>query len=390
MGASPGGTIRVAFFLSDLDAGGAQRTIINIVNALPLGRIAPILITGRSDGGARAWLDPAYLLVYLGCARMRDTLWRLRAALLRDPPDVLMATMVDANIVASLAAGLAKRPPGLILRETNSHRARGDLGRFRRAAVAWTYPFADAIVALSRGVGEELVQDYALDPSRVVTIHNPVDIESWARRADAARKASPPWGEFGAGAPVLLGVGRLIEQKGFDLLLRALAACQKGGRRAHLVLVGEGPERARLSALADELGLSDRLLMPGFTADPAAWYAHGDLFVLPSRWEGFGHVIVEAMACGLPVISFDCPYGPADILSNDQGGILVAPNDINALAQAIDRILAAPDERESLKAAGRRSIERFALARIAAQYADLIEKVADSRTTPRTALAVKT
>jgi glycosyltransferase involved in cell wall biosynthesis len=108
--------------------------------------------------------------------------------------------------------------------------------------------------------------------------------------------------------------------------------------------------------------------------------------MLPSRWEGFGHVIVEAMACGLPVIAFDCPYGPADILSNRQGGILIGPNDVSGLAQAIDRILAAPDERESLKAAGQRSIERFALARIAAQYADLIEKVADSRTTPRSRL----
>ena len=292
-------------------------------------------------------------MIDLGCARMRDTLWRLRAALQRDPPDVLMATMVDANIVASLAAGLARRSPGLILRETNSHRARGDLGSLRRTAVAWTYPYADAIVALSRGVADELVQDYALDSSRVVTIHNPVDIESWARCAEAARKASPPWGAFGTGAPVLLGVGRLIEQKGFDLLLRALAACQQGGRRAHLVLVGEGPERAKLSALADKLGLSDRLLMPGFAPDPATWYAHSDLFMLPSRWEGFGHVIVEAMACGLPVIAFDCPYGPADILSNRQGGILVRPNDINELAQAIDYLLAARDEREDLKVAGR-------------------------------------
>jgi glycosyltransferase involved in cell wall biosynthesis len=90
------------------------------------------------------------------------------------------------------------------------------------------------------------------------------------------------------------------------------------------------------------------------------------------------------------VIAFDCPYGPADILGNGQGGILIGPNDVSGLAQAIDRLLARPDERANLKTAGRRSIERFALARIAAQYADLIEKVAESRATPRTALAVKT
>jgi glycosyltransferase involved in cell wall biosynthesis len=223
------------------------------------------------------------------------------------------------------------------------------------------------------------VQDYALDPARVVIIHNPVDVACWSRRAETARKSNAPWGSFAEGRPVLICAGRLIKQKGFDLVLRALAECRGEGRRAHLVVLGEGPLRTELGTLACELGISDRLLMPGFVADPAPWYAHGELFLLPSRWEGFGHVIVEAMACGLPVIAFDCPYGPADILTNRQGGILIGPNDVSGLARAIDRLLASPDERKNLKAAGRRSVERFALARIAAQYADLIEKVAEKR-----------
>ena len=384
MRASASSSIRAAFFLSDLDPGGAQRTIVNVVNALPRGRIIPTLIVGRSNGAARDWLDAAHPLIDLGCARIRDTLLPLRGLIAHERPDVLLTTMVDANIVATIAARLTRRRPGLILRETNSHRARGALGAFRRSAVGWAYPSADAVVALSHGVADELVQDYALDPTRVVTIHNPVDVASWHRRAESARKSSPPWGSFGEGNPVLVCAGRLIKQKGFDLLLRALAECRGEGGRAHLVIMGEGRLRAELVALAADLGLSDRVLMPGFVADPALWYAHGDLFVLPSRWEGFGHVIVEAMACGLPVIAFDCPYGPTDILSNRQGGILVGPNDVSGLAQAIDRLLASPDERETLKAAGRRSAEQFALARIAAQYADLIEKVASSRENSRT------
>ena len=377
-------SIRAAFFLSDLDAGGAQRTIINVVNELPRERINPTFIVGRSDGAARDWLDATHPLIDLGCGRIRDMLLPLRRLIAREQPDVLVTTMVDANIVAALAARFTRRRPALILRETNSHRAREDLGLFRRSAVGWAYPSADAIVALSHGVADELAQDYPLDPTRVVTIHNPVDIESWDRRARAARKSKPPWGEFGRGGPVLVCAGRLIKQKGFDLALRALAECRREGRQAHLVVLGEGPLRAELGALACELGISNRLLMPGFVADPALWYAHGELFLLPSRWEGFGHVIVEAMACGLPVIAFDCPYGPADILSNRQGGILVGPNDVKGMAQAIDRLLAGPDERAKLKAAGRRSIERFALARIAAQYADLIERVASSRENSRT------
>ncbi|MEJ2374255.1 MAG: glycosyltransferase [Pseudolabrys sp.] len=373
--------LRVAFFLSDLDPGGAQRTIVNLVNALAPDRFAAKLIVARNSGAARDWLAPGREIVDLGCARMRDALLPLRRYLATKRPDVLFATMVDANCLAALATRLVAHRPRLILRETNPHRAREDLGRLRRRMVQWAYPRADALVALSKGVGRELIADYGLDPARVTTIHNPVDIESWRRRADAARKAGPPWSEFAGAGPVLVAVGRLIRQKGFDLLLRALARCEGAGKSARLVIVGEGPERPALEALARELSIAERVLMAGFAADPTAWYAHGDLFVLPSRWEGFGHVIVEAMACGLPVIAFDCPYGPADILAGSESGVLVPPGEAAALAAALDRMLGDPQHRAQLAAAAPRVAERFSQVRIALEYARLIDTVT-ARTPP--------
>jgi glycosyltransferase involved in cell wall biosynthesis len=299
----------------------------------------------------------------------------LRRYLAAARSDVLFATMVDANIVAALATRLGGHRPRLILRETNPHRARNDLGFFRRCAVRWAYARADALVALSHGVGRELIADYGLDPARVVTIHNPVDTEHWRRRAQAARQTGMAWGPFGGDGPVLVAVGRLIRQKGFDLLLRALARCEGAGRKARLVIVGEGPERCALEALAHELGIAERVLMAGFVADPSAWYAHGDVFVLPSRWEGFGHVIVEAMACGLPVVAFDCPYGPVDILGDGEGGILVPPDDVSALAATLDQILGDADRRAGLTSAAPQVAARFSEPRIVMEYANLIEQV---------------
>jgi glycosyltransferase involved in cell wall biosynthesis len=369
--------VRVAFFLSDLDAGGAQRTIANLINGLPPDRFAAKLVVGRNSGAARDWLGQGHDVVDLGCAHIRDGLLPLRRYLAAERPDVLLATMVDANIVAALASRLLAHRPRVILRETNSHRARDDLGYLRRFGVRWTYRRADAVVALSHGVGRELMADYGLDAARVVTIHNPVDTEFWQRRAQAARKVGrPPWGPFGGDGRVLVAVGRLIRQKGFDLLLRALAQCKHAGQKARLVVVGEGPERGRLNALAHELGIADRVLMTGFVADPAAWYAHGDIFVLPSRWEGFGHVIVEALACGLPVIAFDCPYGPVDILGDGAGGILVAPEDVGALAAVIDRVLGDQETCARLSSAAPGVADRFSRQRIAMKYARLIEAVA--------------
>ncbi len=367
---------RLCFFLSDLDAGGAQRTFANLVNGLPSDRFSVELVVGRSSGTALAWFETGRRVVDLGCAKTRATLGPLRRHLAKVRPDVLLATMVDANIVAALATRFLAHRPRLIVRETNSHRARTDLGRLRRAAVRWAYRRADAVVALSHGVGRELIADYGLDPARVVTIHNPVDTESWRRRGQAARGAEPPWGSYGGEGPMLVAVGRLIPQKGFDLLLQALALCQGAGRKAKLAIVGEGPERARLEALAQKLGIGGRVLFAGFIPDPAGWYAHGDVFVLPSRWEGFGHVIVEALACGLPVIAFDCPHGPVDILGGGDAGLLVPAQDIGALSAAIDRVLGDPQMRARLAAAAPAVAERYSLPHIVGAYAGLIDAVA--------------
>ena len=353
------------FFLSDLDGGGAQRTTINLVRHWPSGRPRPTLAVARASGAGRLWLGGVEL-VDLGAERLRWSLLPLRRLLGRRRPDVLFSTMVGANIVAAVSMIGLRSPPLLVARETNSHRARGDLSFLRRAAVGRVYRrTAAAVVALSEGVRLELIEDYHPQPERVVTIHNPVDIEEFVSCASAAAR---PWQGDG---PMLVAAGRLVRQKGFDTLLRAFAAMRTGESR--LAILGEGPERVALMTLGGELGVSARLVMPGHVVNPAAWFAHSSAFVLSSRWEGFGHVLVEAMACGTPVVAFDCPHGPADIIEDGKTGFLVSPQDAHALARALDRLIGNRELAGRLRDAAQRSASRFSAPAIARTYAALFD-----------------
>ncbi len=362
---------RILFFLPDLDGGGSQRTLVNLAGALPRDRFAATLAVGRSDGPARDWLATHVPLVDLNAPRLRWTLAPLRGRVKRERPHILFSSMPDANVAASLAvAGLHGRP-GLILRETNSHRQREDLGWLHRKLIGWVYRRADAVVALSEGVREELVEDCALDPERTITIHNPVDVESIATATQAVRDSIQ---EVPLNGPLIVGCGRLHRQKGFDLLIEAFADLDDA--RARLVILGEGPEREALEALARSRGVAGRVLMPGFESHPEKWLAQATLFVLPSRWEGFGHVLVEALAAGVPVVSAWAPHGPADILDDGETGLMVPTGNAAALGAAIDRLLIDKGLRGRLAEAGRKTAQHFSLPVIAERYADLIESVA--------------
>jgi len=201
------------------------------------------------------------------------------------------------------------------------------------------YPQAHNIVAVSQGVAEDLSTLIQLSPDRVTVIYNPVITPNLLEQALAP--LTHPWFEREQ-PPVILGAGRLSLQKDFPTLLRAFALVRQH-RPARLVILGEGEERANLERLAIELGIQNDVSMPGFVDNPFAFMAKASVFVLSSAWEGFGNVLVEALACGCPVVATDCRSGPREILDNGRYGRLVPVGDHEALAKAILETLDNPD-----------------------------------------------
>lgn len=356
----------VLFFLSDLHAGGAQRTMINLVRHWPEDRPRPTFAVASVAGDGRDWTD-GITPQDLGCERTRQAFLPLRRLIRRTRPAILCTTLVHANVVAAASIAGLRNPPKLVARETHSHRMRGDLSLAQRAVVGRVYRRAAAVIAQSKGMRGELIEDYRLEPGRVVRLHNPVDIDGF--RSGALGSARPWRGE----GPMVVAAGRLVWEKGFDILLHAFAGMRSGGSR--LAILGEGPERAGLWKLAGELGVSGRLIMPGHIADPAPWFAHAAAFALSSRWEGLPHVLIEAMACGVPVAAFDCPHGPTEILDHGETGLLLPPEDSRALSQALDRLIEDRKLADRLRDAGRTGARRFAAPVIAGQYAALFDSL---------------
>lgn len=196
------------------------------------------------------------------------------------------------------------------------------------------YPRADAIVCVSNGVADDLGRLAAATRPKIQTIHNPVATTDHDREAPLH-----PWLTDGAG-PVILGAGRLTAQKDFATLIEAFAGLEHSPP-ARLLILGEGPDHDDLLRLATERGVADRIALSGFVSNPRAHMAAARLFVLSSRWEGFGNVLVEAMATGTPVVATDCPSGPSEILDGGRFGQLVAVGDSGALRDAIAGALVA-------------------------------------------------
>jgi glycosyltransferase involved in cell wall biosynthesis len=234
------------------------------------------------------------------------------------------------------------------------------------------YPLADAIVAVSRGVADDVVAIAGVDPERVHVIANPVIRPGLAEGAE--ERPDHPWLRE-RDRPVLLAVGRLTRQKDFPTLLRAFARVL-AERPVRLVILGEGEDRAALLRLAAELGVDDALDMPGFVANVHAWMAHADLFVLSSAWEGSPNALTEALYLGAPVVSTDCRSGPREILDGGRVAPLVPVGDDAALARAIVNTLHTRPEPGTLQAAA----AEYTLERSAARYLGLLTATGQEET----------
>ena len=169
-------------------------------------------------------------------------------------------------------------------------------------------------------------------------------------------------------------MGRLTRQKGFDVLLRAFARCHPQNLQWSLIILGEGEERGRLEALAVQLGIESAVRLPGYVPDASRLLRDGDLFVLSSRYEGFPNALLEAMACGLAVISTDCPSGPGEIVRHGVDGLLIPPEDVDALSIAMRQLIATPDDRKRLGSRAVEVVERFSLTSVMRSWDELLAK----------------
>jgi glycosyltransferase involved in cell wall biosynthesis len=233
------------------------------------------------------------------------------------------------------------------------------LRRWAEKLIRWAYRSADTCLVTSKGVGQGLVDHFGIDPARIRIIGNPVDLDQVRAGTRAGVGVELP-------ERFIVGVGRLAHQKGFDLLIEAFA--KLGDDTLELVLVGTGPEQATLRAQAEGLGLGARTHFPGFVEHPSAVMAHAEIFCLPSRWEGFGHVVVEAMASGCPVLVADCDFGPGEIVDEGETGRVVPANDSDALAAALGEMLAHPEQTRSLAERAAKRAEDFSVGGISRAY----------------------
>jgi glycosyltransferase involved in cell wall biosynthesis len=222
------------------------------------------------------------------------------------------------------------------------------------------YPLADAVIAPSDGVGEDLIRHAAVAREQLHVIPNPIVNERL--HALATAPLEDPW-MHDRSVPVILGAGSLDPRKDFATLIRAFADLRTR-RRARLVILGRGRERDRLLELARELGVADDVKLPGFEPNPYRWMARASVFALTSRREGSGAVLVEAMACGTPVVATDCPSGPGEILDSGRYGELVSVGDSEAVAAALRRSLDDPTPKALLDEA----IAPFGVQRSARRY----------------------
>lgn len=348
---------RLALFLPSLRGGGAERMMVQLANGFVERGYFVDLVLAKAEGPYLAEVRPDVQIVDLGCRRVLQSLPGLMRYLRRARPHALLSALNHANVIACLAHRLARVSTRLVISERNTlsvSRPQNARGRLVPWFMRWTYPWADAVVAVSRGVADDLVRTIGISAERVQVIYNPVVDDDLL--AKPKEPLDHPWFTDGA-PPVVLGVGRITEQKDFQTLIRAFARV-RAERPARLLILGEGELRPQLEALVHELGLQDDVALPGFVANPFPYMARAAVFVLSSRWEGLPTVLIEAMACGCPVVSTDCPSGPREILEDGRWGRLVPVGDVETLAEAIAATLDAKNHPDVARRAQDFSVDR--------------------------------
>jgi glycosyltransferase involved in cell wall biosynthesis len=361
--------MRLTLVISSLYSGGAERVMSVMANYWAAKGWNVTLLT-LDDGLEPPFydLDSKIRFIPLGIAgdspNLIVGLWNnlkrvyvLRRAIYNSQPKVVLSFLDKTNVLTLLAARMLGVPVVVSERIDPEMYSIGNAwNKLRR----WTYPIAERVV-----VQTERARAYF--PRKVQTdikiIPNP--IVSLPQEKTSSNKLPTK--------SSIIAIGRFDRQKGFDLLLQAFARLKDQHPKWNLTILGEGPLRAELESLRHELGLTDRVHLPGLVQNPYELLNQANLFVLSSRFEGFPNSLCEAMASGLPVIATDCPSGPREIIRDGVDGLLIPPEDVEALAKAMDRLMSDEPERKRLASRAVEITERFGLEKVMGMWEELVK-----------------
>ncbi|MEO5580483.1 MAG: glycosyltransferase [Gemmatimonadaceae bacterium] len=385
------------FFINDLGMGGAERALVNLVNNA--NRFRPVIAVLRPVLDLAAEVHPDIQIVCVGPdAVERSDVTPVtprgypRGQMILEIPGLLrtarrlaraaraanctvVSTFLNRAHTVALTARILVAPDLRVV--INVHELLSDHldlhfapieRRIMKEFITRAFPRAERIVTVADAVTADLVNNFDLRPERMSVIHNPVDRIRIGRAGKVSVGAKLSTGN------TIVAVGRLVWLKGFDILIRAVASLP-AALDARLLIVGEGVERRKLESLIAELGVGDRVTLIGLHPNPWQYMARARVLVVPSRTEAFPTVIGEAFALAVPVVATRCSEGVADYLDHGRCGILVPPENVSALATALERILLDPVLRNGLGAAGKRRVEAFDMPLAVRRYEDLIAEV---------------
>ena len=380
--------MRLTLIISSLSSGGAERVMSIVANhwAEEGRRITLLTFDDGSEPPIydlhpkvnhyplnlfKASINP---IERVGNALKRH--WALRRAIVASRPQAVIS-FLDITNVRVLLTNLGLLFPVIVSERTDP--AHHSISRRWSALRRWLYPRATCLVVQTH---DALACFPVAVRRKARVIPNPVTAPPDSNTQQLAcphtthRRAQASGGEVRPKqrARTVIAMGRLSQEKGFEKLLKAFAEISQKHPVWSVVVWGEGSLRPKLEALRDDLGLEGRVSFPGYTREPFEEMRQADLFVLSSHYEGFPNVLCEAMACGLPVVSFDCPSGPREIIRDGIDGVLVPPGDVPALAAAMDRLMDDELERQRLAARAPEVVERFGVEKVMEMWEAVIRK----------------
>jgi len=336
---------KIAIFIQSLAVGGAERMALHLIKGLIRQGIQVDLLLANCSGGFLSEVPPQVTIIDLKGKRVIFSLFPLVRYLRKSRPDLLYSIQTHTSLIAVWAVRLAQVHIPLVISIHNMLSTQlAAMPSIRTRIIiklaSWFLGSAEAAICVSQGLADDFIKNTRMPPQKTHVVYNPV-VFSGLEQA-AREPISHPWFSHDDQL-VILAVGRLVVQKDYPTLLRAFSIVNNE-RPVRLLILGDGQERTRLEVLIEELGISDYVQMPGFVLNPYAYMARARLLVLSSRWEGLPTVIVEALACGTPVVSTDCKSGPSEILADGRFGRLVPVGDAEALAAVIlETLLITPD-----------------------------------------------